>query len=69
MITPKALQSFSSASLTRSNSNPCLAQKFWCDFNESRDTPKTCAPSLRNFGSSALKSLPSVVQPGVLSLG
>src|SRR5690606_17558 len=68
-ITPKALHSASSLSLTRSNLKPCLAQKFWCDLTESRETPSTVAPSLRNFGSSALKSMPSVVQPGVLSLG
>ena len=69
LITPKALHSASSPSLTRSNLKPCLAQKFWCDLTESRETPSTVAPSFLNFGSSVLKSIPSVVQPGVLSFG
>ncbi|MNW07564.1 hypothetical protein D3C71_2042050 [compost metagenome] len=69
LITPNALHKVSSLSLTRSNSKPCLAQKFWCDLTESRDTPSTVAPSFLNLARWALKSSPSVVQPGVLSFG
>src|SRR3546814_6671635 len=58
-ITSKARHRVSSASLTRSKRKPCFAQKFWCDLIESRDTPSTVAPSLRNLGSSALKSMRS----------
>ena len=68
-ITPNALHSASSPSLTSGNLNPCLVQKFWCDLIESRDTPSTSAPSFANSGRSALKSRPSVVQPGVESFG
>jgi hypothetical protein len=68
-MTSNAWQSVSSPSLTSSKPKSCLLQKFWCDFAESRETPRTSAPALRNFGSSAAKSRPSVVQPGVLSFG
>ncbi len=69
LMTSKAVHSASSASLTSGKLKPCLAQKLSCDFTESRETPSTTAPAFLNSGSSALKSMPSVVQPGVLSLG
>jgi len=68
-ITSKARHSASSASLTSGKRKPCLAQKLSCERTESRETPSTAAPLRLNCGSSALKSRPSVVQPGVESLG
>src|SRR5690606_36024737 len=69
LMSSKAVHSASSASLTSGKRKPCFAQKLSCDFTESRETPSTTAPAFSNAGSSALKSRPSVVQPGVLSLG
>src|SRR5690606_40914079 len=66
-ITPKALQTVSSLSATSSNRKPCLARKLEWVFAESRETPRISAPSAWNSGSSASKSRPSVVQPGVWS--
>src|SRR5690606_12360424 len=68
-ITPKALQTVSSLSATSSNRKPCLARKLEWVFAESRETPRISAPSAWNSGSSASKSRPSVVQPGVWSFG
>jgi hypothetical protein len=40
-----------------------------CDFIESREMPTTSAFALRKSLCAPAKSAPSVVQPGVLSLG
>ena len=68
-ITSKALHSASSASLTSAKLKPCLAQKFWCDFTESRETPSTIGVELAElrqqrvevdaFGGAARRACPS----------
>jgi hypothetical protein len=68
-ITSKRLHSVSSASDSSGNRKSILSQKLACDFSESRDTPATTAPALRNFAYRSRNSMPSVVQPGVLSFG
>ena len=70
LITSNCAQSFSSASRESSNGKPILALKPSCDLRLSRETPATTAPALRTNASCRSRNCaPSVVQPGVLSLG
>src|SRR5690606_4974493 len=68
-ITSNSLQTFSSASLSRSKGNSCFALKFSWDLRLSREMPKTRVLRARNLRWLSRKFCPSVVQPGVLSLG
>jgi len=47
----------------------CLSAKFLWDFTESLLTPMTGMLRIMKLGKASVKSLASVVQPGVLSFG
>src|SRR5262249_50309924 len=69
LITPNCLHSISSGSEISSKGNPSFALKLSCDLRLSRETPTTTAPALTNRLYRSRNWLPSVVHPGVLSLG
>ena len=69
LITSNRRQMVSSSSLISSKGNACFALKFSWRRRESLDTPRISQLASWKLGYRSRKFWPSVVQPGVLSLG
>ena len=68
-ITSKSVQSAWSASDSSSYFRPSLSLNFWCEVQESRDTPITWVPAFLKAPRSAWNCCASTVHPEVMSFG